>query len=141
METKKIILGGIAGSITLFLLGWLLYGMLLANFFASHPGTVTGFERGDADMLLGYIFLGNLAQGFLYAIVLGWANINTAGAGIKAGLIMGLLIDLGFGLVMYGTTTLMSRTALLGDVATFTVMSAIACAVIATVMGMGKKSD
>ena len=37
MNYKKIIIGGIAGGIAYFFLGWLVYGILLANFMELEP--------------------------------------------------------------------------------------------------------
>ena len=38
MNLKKLLLGGIAGGIVFFLLGWLIYGKLLMGFMTAHPG-------------------------------------------------------------------------------------------------------
>jgi hypothetical protein len=36
MKANKILLGGIAGAVTFFLLGWLIYGLLLADYFTAN---------------------------------------------------------------------------------------------------------
>jgi hypothetical protein len=45
-----------------------------------------------------------------------------------------------YDLIMYATTNITSKHAMLADVATFTVISAITGAVVGAVMGMGNKT-
>ena len=140
MDIKKLFMGGIVASVLMFLLGWLAFVKLFAGFFASHPGLATGFNRPDADMLLVYIALGNILHGFLLAFIFVKANVNTVVSGLITGGIIGLLFAGGMDSIMYGTTTLYSRTAAAADVAIVTAMWAIAGAVAGAVMGMGKKA-
>ena len=69
MDIKKLIIGGITGGILYFLLGWLVYGNLLAEFMKAHPGTATGVDRAMADMNWMYLTIGNLLSGFLIAYI------------------------------------------------------------------------
>ena len=53
MNTTKTFIGGIAGGVIYFLLGYLIYGMLLANYMRSF---VRGVDR-DGAMFSGRLFL------------------------------------------------------------------------------------
>ena len=67
MDIKKLLMGGIVGGILFFLLGWLAYVKLFAEFFKNHPGLATNLDK--ADMLLVYIAAGNLLHGFALSFV------------------------------------------------------------------------
>ncbi len=68
--TKKLILATIAGSVVQFLLGWLIYGLLLANFMNSQT---THYEGLMKDMNTGsfiiLIFISGLVMSFLIAFI------------------------------------------------------------------------
>jgi hypothetical protein len=129
MNTKKFFIGGIAGGVVYFLLGWLLYGMLLSDFMKSSAG----IERAQDSMIFWSLILGNLLLGFLLSYVLNRSGAASVSDGLGTGFLIGLLFAAGFDLIMYGTTTLVSLKQVAADVATFAVISAIAGAVIALV--------
>lgn len=138
MDIKKWVIGGITGGVLFFLLGWLIYGMLLTSFMESHTGTAGNIMRAEPDFL--YLAIGNLAMGFAVAYVLLKANVSSMAGGFVTAGIFGLLIGVGFDCMMYATSTVISKTAMAADVAASTVMTAIVGAVVAMVMGMGKKT-
>lgn len=45
MNTKRFLLGGLAGGIAFFLLGYLFYGTLFSDFFSKNAGSATGVSR------------------------------------------------------------------------------------------------
>ena len=109
MGNNKMIFAGLAGGITLFLLGWLIYGMLLMDFMAANAGSATGVNKTEAEMSLLWIFIGNLSTGFLLAVIFGkYGNIKDAMAGAMAGALIGLLMSIGFDGILYGTTNIMN---------------------------------
>lgn len=138
MDIKKLFVGGIAGGIAYFFLGWLIYGMLLMNFMASHQGIIGGIQRAEPDFL--YLIIGNLALGFLITFIFIKGAVNSLGSGLVTGGIVGLLMVIGYDCMIYGTTNIMSKTAMAVDVAAMTVMSAIVGAIVGMVLGMGKKT-
>ncbi len=140
MDIKKLLIGGITGGILFFLLGWLVYGMLLMDFMNSHQGAAGNVQRAEADMQYLYLVIGNLAMGFMLAYVFLKGNVNSMMDGFITGGILGLLIAVGYDCMIYATSTVISKTAMAADVAVMTVMTAIVGAVIAVVMGMGKKA-
>jgi hypothetical protein len=85
--STKVIVGGVISAIVMFLLGWLIYGVILTDIFPM-DGEMTG-----QGML--WIFLSNLFWGLLLAYVLGtWAGVSTPMGGAKAAAIIGLLAGL-----------------------------------------------
>ena len=140
MDIKKLLMGGIVAGILFFLLGWLAYGKLLAGFFAAHPGTAMGVDRAEKDIQFLYLGLGNILMGFALAYVFVKSNVSSLASGLVTGGVLGLLFSAGMDCIIYGTTNIMSKTMMAGDVATSTVMWAITGAVIGAMMGMGKKA-
>lgn len=138
MNAKNLVIGGIVGGIVYFLLGWLFYGNLMSSFFRDNPGTATNVERVMDQFEWWALALGNLIFGFLLAYVFSKAGISTLTSGLITGGILGFLMCAASGLVSYGTTNIMSKKGMAGDIVTFTVMSAITGAIVGVVMGMGK---
>jgi hypothetical protein len=137
MDFKKLIVGGITGGILFFLLGWLIYGNLLADFMKAHPGTATGVDRTDMDML--YLGIGNLLSGFLMAYIFVKANVVTLANGFITAAVVGLLLSASYDCIMYGTTFIASKKMIMADVIASTVMSAVVGAIVGLVMGkLGK---
>lgn len=140
MDIKKLLMGGIAGGVTCFLLGWLIFGMLLMNFMNNHTGAAGNISRAEADMQYLYLIIGNLSMGFLLAYVFIKSNVSTLAGGLIYGAVFGLLVTVAFDCIWYATTTAVSKTAMAADVAGSTVMLAVAGAVVGMVLGMGKKA-
>lgn len=138
MDIKKLLIGGIVGGILFFLLGWLIYGMLLMDFMKTHVGAAGDVSRIEMDYL--YLIIGNLAMGFLLAYIFLKGNVSSMAGGLVTGGIIGALVSVGVDCTMYGTTNIISKTAMAADVAAMTVMCAIVGAVVGMVMGMGKKT-
>ncbi len=138
MDIKKLLLGGVAGAVTTFLLGWVIFGMLLMDFFNNHPGLAGNIGKPEPDFM--YLIIGNLAMGFLFAWVFIKGNINSLGSGFINGAVLGLLLSVGSNCIWYATTTATSKMAMAADVAGSTIMFAISGAVIGLVLGMGNKT-
>lgn len=139
MDTKKITLGGLAGGLTFFLLGWIVYGMLLMNYMKANTNQC--FMRPMEEMIWWAIIASNIAWGLFLAVIFSWSNISTAAGGAKAGAIIGFLIVLCYDLQFYSMSTMYSNINIIFvDVLVGTVMSAIGGAVVGTVMGMGRKT-
>jgi hypothetical protein len=138
MRIKKILLGGIAGGVVFFLLGWIVYGVLLMDFTtASYNQCAT---RPMQDMIWWALVLSNLAFGFLLSIVFGWSNTTGIMAGAKVAAIMGVLLSLSVDLSSYAMSSIYSNLAIVVvDIIAFTIMSSVAGIVVAWVMSMGKK--
>lgn len=138
MKTNKVLLGGIAGGVVFFLLGWIVYGVLLKDFSAANYNQCA--MRQMEDMVWWAMIVSNLAFGFLLAIIFGWTNTVSVAAGAKIGAITGALLALSVDLSFYAMSSYFSNfTAVFVDVLVFTVLSAITGLIVALVMNMGKK--
>ncbi len=136
MDSKKRIMATLAGFVILFLLGWLLYGMLLMDFYQANSGTVSGVMREESEMIWWALIVGNLLQAYLLVYIFGkWANITSFGGGLQAGAILGLILGFAINLTMYGTTNMMNLTAALVDPFVGAVMMGITGGVIGYVLG------
>ena len=139
MNNKRIFIGGIAGGILYFLLGWLVYGILLMDFMNQHAGLSGNVNRSDTDIQMAYILGGSILQGFLLAYVLVKTNANTVAKGFITGATIGFLITASLDLTMYGTTYILSKKAILADVIAATIISAVVSAGIVFVINKVKK--
>lgn len=139
MDIKKLFMGGITGGVLFFLLGWLIYGILLMSFMTNHPGVAGNISRAEPDFL--YLGIGNLAMGFLMTYIFIKAGVNSMAAGFMTAAVIGLLMGVGYDCMVYATSTIMSKKAMAADVAASTVMSAITGAIVGAVLGMGKKTS
>lgn len=134
MTAKRFALSTLAGGITLFVLGYTMYELVFADFFAANAGSATGVNREAFEFWA--LGLGQLVWGALLTVVLGnWAGVSAAGTGLKAGATVGLLFILGFDLTLYGVTNLSNLTATLVDPILSMVQFAGAGAVIGVVLG------
>ena len=134
---KKIIWGGLTATVVLFLLGYLAYGVLLKDFYASEM--IPGVNKEMPDFFP--LILGHIAFGFLLALILGrWAKVDAVGEGVKVGFIAGLLMGAGFDLTMYATSNLMSMQAAITDIVLSAIMFSIAAAIASWVMGTSRKT-
>ncbi len=135
MNAKKFLIGGIAGGVVYFLLGYLFYGTLFMNFFKDNAGTATGAQRAMDQMIWWALILGNIIAGCVLSYVFAIANVKSIGSGLITGFILGLLISASYDLTMYGTSNIMNHNAVLADVGIFAVMSAISGAVVGWICG------
>jgi hypothetical protein len=133
MSTRQFALATLTGWITLFVMGFVIYGVLLTSFFAANAGSATGTER---EMPLFWsIALGELGLAAALAIVLGkWAKVAGASNGLLVGATLGFLMAVSYDFTMYGTSNLLNLTATLADVAIATVRTGLGGAVVGAVL-------
>ena len=141
MNTNKFLVGGIIGGIANFLLGWLVWGMLLMNFMKDHTSAAAKtVMRPDENMIWWSLIVANLVLGFLYAYILGKAGTKSAGAGAAIGAVVGLLMSAAFNLFNYTFMDFTDMTAMLVDVLASMVVTAIVGAIIGWFNGRGAKA-
>lgn len=133
MNIKKLFAGGITGGILFFLLGWLIYGILLMDFMKANPGAASGFDRATPDMM--YLVAGNLISGFLMAYIFTKASVNTLVNGFITGAIIGLLMAASYDCMNYAFTTMMSKKMIMADVLAAAVLTGIVGAIVGLIMG------
>lgn len=137
MDLKKFSLGTLAGGVAFFIIGFLVYGLALADFMASNAGTATGVAKEPMEMWA--LILGNLGYGALLTyIFLQWASISTFATGAKAGAIIGFLVALYFDFLTYSMMNIITMTGVVVDIIVFTVVSALVGGVVGLVLGKVK---
>lgn len=133
MDTKKLLLGALAGGLTYWLAGWLLYGLLLADTLGSTMPGMKAIQR-EPDVVA--ILIGNLIGGLLLAYIFEkWAGIRTFMGGAVAGATIGLLIAFSYDSVMHATTTLMNWGGVVLDSLIYAVISGLAGGAAGWVLG------
>ena len=136
MNSKNYFLAGILGGIVYFLLGWLVYGMLLMNYMEENAGLALGVNR--VEMLLWSIGLGSLLYGFFLSYIFSCVGqVKTAAAGAKSGAWVGFLVAGAIDFIMYGSTNISTLNAVAVDILAATVLASITGAVVAWVLGAG----
>ena len=131
MDAKRFFTGTVVGGVTLFVLGFLVYGLALAS---AYPPTVIDREE---PMLLG-LGLAQFAWAALLSVILGkWPGGSTAGAGFAVGAIVGFLTSIAFGLGFYAMTTLPTSVMSFVDPLLGAVVFGIAGAAIGWTLGRG----
>lgn len=135
MSIKKITIAGIAGGVVYFFLGWLVYGILMKDFYAAHMNN--SIMRPEADMIWWALIASNLLWGIFMAYIFNrWANITTLSAGLSAGAMISLLMGLAFSLGFYSMSTMYGdMTGLVVDIIVGVVMGALLGAVVGFVLG------
>lgn len=134
---KKFMIAGLAGGVTYFLLGWLVYGKLLKDTMTSWEGADPIKMKEMPDMLP--LIFGNMFMSFFLAYVFTkWANISTLKSGLIAGAIIGLFICASFDLTMFGISNTLNATGMIMDIITNTIMIALVGGVVGLVIGMIK---
>jgi len=141
MNTNKFLIGGIIGGVANFLLGWLVWGMLLMSFFNEHT-TEAGkaVMRGEDNMVWWAMIAANLFFGFLLSYILNKAGTTSATAGAATGAVVGLLMSAAIDLFFYGQMDMSDTTSMCVDIIASTVVTAVVGGVIGWYLGMGKKA-
>jgi uncharacterized membrane protein len=138
MDTKKLVVGTLAGGVAYFVLGFIIYAILMEDFFAAH--TVKGIMKSETEMKYYPMVAGNLAHAALLSFIfLKWANIKTFSGGLQAGAIIGFFMAAGFDLITYDTAKIMSIIGTLTDIVVYTIMTGLVGGVVGAVLGMGNK--
>jgi uncharacterized membrane protein len=138
MDTKKFVLGTLAGGVAYFLLGFIIYAILMEDFFAAN--TVKGIMKSETEMKYYPMIAGNLAHAALLSFIfLRWASIKSFSGGLQAGAIIGFFMASGFDLITYDTSKIMSIIGTLADIVVYTIMTGLVGGVVGAVLGMGSK--
>lgn len=131
----KMLVAGLMGGVAFFLLGWLLYGMLLMDTLAQYSNPAC--MRADADMSIPLLVVGSLVLGLLVAYIFSqWASISTFATGLQRGALIGFLFTLGMNCNWYATMTVTTEiTGAIIDVVVATVMWGIVGGIVGWWLG------
>ncbi|MBY0479401.1 MAG: hypothetical protein K2Q24_17270 [Chitinophagaceae bacterium] len=136
MNSKKFLIGGIVGGILFFLLGWLIYGMLLMNFMTQHAtAAAAGVMRPEAEWPWWAMIVGNMGLGFLVSYVLAKANVSGAAAGASTGAVIMFLVSLSYDFIIYAQMNLYDLTGAAVDIISSAVIGAVVGAVVGWLNG------
>ena len=135
MAAKQFTMATLAGGVAVFVMGFLLYGMAMADFFAANGGTATGVMK-EAPIMWSLAIGQFVTAGFL-VMIMGWRGSASVGAGLKTGALVGLVLGFGTNFTMYGVANLSNLTATLVDPVIFMIQLGVGGAVIGAVLGMG----
>ncbi len=130
---SKVLIGGFLGGVVFYLLGYLLYGLLMADMLS----TCTSCQKPMADINFVCLGIGNLFIGWGIAYILSkWTGASSFSSGAMGGAIVGLLLGIGFDSVSYATSNMFTGvTCIIYDVVIIVVMWAIAGGVIGWWLG------
>lgn len=137
MNTKTLI-SGIVGGVVIFLAGYLIYGMIMMNYFMSNMVTYTGLMK--EPMELWAMAVGNIVLGILLAYILQMGGVVSASRGAGIGAIVFFMIGLSINLVMFAQMNLSPLHVSFVDAICMAIMGALAGAVIGWMLGRGGTS-
>ena len=130
---KKAIMAILAGGVAFFVLGGLLYGLLLAGFYEAHLGSATGVLR---EVPIGWaLVLSQLGYAALVTFVFRHAGVATASAGLKTGGIFGFLLGMAIAFDLYAVTNWSTVTVAFVEPVVMALRMALAGGVIGWMLG------
>ena len=114
MDAKRFGVATIVGAIVLAVVGYLIFNVMVAGFYAANVGSATGVDR--ASQIQWAMAVGNLAYAALIAYVLERGAVPVSiGEGAKVGAIVGFLIWLCVDFILYGATNMGNLTRTMVD--------------------------
>jgi hypothetical protein len=138
----RLLAATLAGGITMFITGFLIYGLALDSYMKANTIQYAGLTKDPPEWIP--LIISNLVWGFLFAHIFDkWAGIRTFLGGATAGafifLLVGLAIDLQFVAMMKWYS---GYLPVIVDVVAFTIMGAITGGVVGQILGMmGKQTQ
>lgn len=111
--SKRFIAAVAAGSMTMLLVGLLLYGIVFAGLFREGAWTIPGVMRQEPEIL--WIVAGQVGLGILLTLVVSWRGATSFVDGARTGAVFGLLMAVGYDFAQYGTSNLWTLEATLVD--------------------------
>lgn len=133
MDIRRLVVGTIAGAVTLYIAGYLIFDLAVLDFYLANAGSATGAFR-DAAMQWPLI-LGNIALAALLTLgVLSRPAAAGVPGGLVTGLVIGFLVWFGVDFTLYAYTNLWNLTVVIVDPVLEAIHNGIAGVVIAWVL-------
>jgi len=134
VDIKRLIIGTVVGGITLYILGYIIWDMLFAEFYAANAGSATGVVKDPQAIWA--LALGTLSYAALLTLAIETrADSATIVDGLKIGALVGFLMWFGADFIIYGVWNLSSLTTTIVDPLLELIRAGISGAVIAGVLG------
>lgn len=131
--SKRFVAAVVAGSVTMLLVGFLLYGIVFAGLFRDGALTIPGVMKQEPEIL--WIVAGQVGFGILLTLILSWRGATSFVNGAWTGAIFGFLMAIGYDFAQYGTSNLWTLQATLIDPLITALLVGSAGSVIGYVLG------
>ena len=126
MTAQRIAIGTVVGGVVFFVLGFLVFGIALADFFASNSAPDLTREPFNFPA----IAVGQLGAAAALTLILSWTSASNATEGAKIGALVGLLTGIGIDFTTFATSTIQNL-----NVTLVAALWAVAGAAIAAIAG------
>ena len=101
----RIALAALLGTISYFIIGWLVFEGLLGKYMAAHTTKLVGFQKEGEDASLWLLLLSCMAYALLLAVLFErWAQVSTFKDGLLLGALIGILVAIMTDLYWYSTS-------------------------------------
>ncbi len=132
MNAKQLAVGIIVGTLVSMIVGYVIWDVLVADFFASNMGSATGVMRDT--QLLWAVIIGTASYTALIALALGAQSGElTIAGGLKVGAIVGFLVWLSVDFILFGIMNVNTLTIAIVDPILEAIRAGITGAAIAAV--------
>ena len=131
MCTKRLAIATLVGGIVMYAVGYLIWDIAFAEFFASSGSDKVARETA----FIWPQILGTFSLAALVTLGVGKGNQSSIAEGFKIGATVGFLVWFGVDFIRYGHQDVLSLTATIVDPLLEIVRSGIGGAVIASVLG------
>ncbi|MGH9255878.1 MAG: hypothetical protein ACRD3C_15065 [Vicinamibacterales bacterium] len=132
MDAKRLVMGTLVGGVVLFAVGYLIFDMAFASFYAANAGSATGVDR--VPQLVWAVALGSLSYGALVTLAIGSRAGASIGSGATIGAVVGFLLWFTVDFILYGITNIQNLTRTVVDPVLELVRGGIAGGVVALVL-------
>jgi hypothetical protein len=102
----KILRGTIFGGIAYFLIGWLVYGILLMDYYTANTNQC--LNRPEGDMVWWAMIASSLLVALLLTLILYWSKTAKATDGLFKGAVFGVIFAATLGTSYWSMTTMYS---------------------------------
>jgi uncharacterized membrane protein len=133
MNAKQWVIGTVVGAVVVFAAGWVLFEMLLGDYYAANAGSATGVDKDP--QVIWSVAVGALAYAALiiYAMRGQAASANMV-SGMKVGAIVGFLLWATADFTLFGITNMNNLTLTIVDPLVELVRGGIVGAVIGALL-------
>ena len=136
MDAKRFLAGTVVGGLVLYALGYLIFTMAFASFYAANAGAATGVDR-PAELTWAVV-LGSLGYAALICYAMGARSTHGLGGGAKIGAVVGFLLWFTADFILYGVQDVSNLTRTMVDPLLEFIRGGVSGAVIGLVVGKMK---